>query len=233
MNINGDWTRFFLVFGIQSALGITFLVLAYKILKRKRSKITIYLGAFFIIEFLVVFNNVVIIILPFSPIVVLLYLLAYFLYNFAIVFYILFLLSFFQEQLNLNIQKQIILVIFYSFIIFCLLALPEGIKFKVNENWRPQWSWMFLILNYVVITLLYNIPIIFFSHKLYSKFENPRLKKRIKYLLLGTGLLMIHAYGLVLYNTWENEIFRTIWSFYAPLIMISAYFLYYGIGKNM
>ncbi|MBD3215971.1 MAG: hypothetical protein GF311_25390 [Candidatus Lokiarchaeota archaeon] len=233
MNINGDWTRFFLVFGIQSALGITFLILVYKILKRKRSKITLYLSSFYISEFLVVLNNIVIIFLPFSFIVIFLYFLLYFVFYFAIVFYILFLISFFQEQLKFTGKKQIALVIFYSFIIICLLAFPEGITFKINGNWRPQWSWMFLILNYVVITLLYNIPILFFSYKLYSKFENPKLKKRIKYLLIGTGLLMIQAYGIVLYNTWENETFRMIWSFYTPFIMISAYFLYYGIGTNM
>jgi hypothetical protein len=233
MNINGDWTRFFLVFGIQSALGITFLVLAYKILKRKSSKIPLYLATFFIVEFLVVLDNVIIILLPFSNLVIVLYFLGTFLFYFAILFYILFLLSFFEEKLKFTRKKQIALVIFYSSIIFSLLTFPEGITFKVNGNWRPQWSWTFLILNYVVITLLYNIPILILSYKLYSKFENPKLKKRIKYLLLGTGLLMIQVYGVVMYNTWENETFRMIWSFYTPFIMISAYFLYYGIGTNM
>lgn len=232
LNISNDWTRVFLVLIFQMLIGFTFLIFAYKILKRKITKLTLYLAFFFLLESCAAFINAIIIGLDLSILVVFLYYLSYFILYFGLLFFLIFLISFFEEEFNLNYKKTGLVIIIYSVIIISVLNFPGGISFAMIDNWRPKWSWNFLIVSYVFISGFYTFPILFFSYKLLKYIQYKSFKKRIKFFLIGTSLMLFQLYGLVLYNTWESEIYRISWSFLTLINISTPILLYLGVGKD-
>ncbi|TFF94104.1 MAG: hypothetical protein EU543_02045 [Promethearchaeota archaeon] len=233
LTVNPDWTRIYFVFIFQLGMGIIFLVLSYKVLKRKFIQTSLYLGIFFIIESFLALNNAVIVLLEFSYLVLFLYYLSVFLFYFGVIFYLIFLLNFFKEEMKITNIRLVILIFFYAIFILFLIFFPKGIKFNLGNGWRPKWSWPFLIVNYLFLSFFYMIPISLLSYKLYGHIEYFSLKKRVRNTLIGTFGLLIQSYGLVLYNTWENQIFRLTWSIFTVINLASAILVYLGIGKDM
>ena len=129
--------------------------------------------------------------------------------------------------------RLVILIFVYAIFILLLIFFPDGIKFNLDNGWRPKWSWPFLIVNYLFLSFFYKIPISLLSYKLYGHIEYFSLKKRVRNTLMGTFGSLIQTYGLVLYNTWENQIFRLIWSIFTVINLASAILVYLGIGKDM
>jgi len=188
---------------------------------------------FIIIEIFLALNNAVIVFLEFNYLVLFLYYLSVFLFYFGVIFYLLFLLNFFKEEMKITNLRLVILILMYSIFILFLIIFPEGIKFNLDNGWRPKWSWPFLIINFFFLTFFYMIPISLLSYKLYGHMEYFSLKTRVRNTLIGTFGLLIQTYGLVLYNTWENQIFRLSWSIFTVINLFSAILLYLGIGKDM
>lgn len=233
INLNFNWTRYFLVFILQSLLVFTFIFFAYKVLKRKINKSTLYLAIFFLIESGAGIINIIYIGLEFNYLVVFLFHLSYFIFFFGLFFFLLFLLSFFEEEFNITFKKLTIIAAIYIISIILILNFPGGISFKINETWRPNWNWTFLFVLYIFITIFYTIPILFFSYRLFKYIQFESFRERVKFFLIGTCLLIFQMYGLVLYNTWNNEIYRIFWFFFSILNIASPIFLYLGVGKDI
>jgi len=72
-----------------------------------------------------------------------------------------------------------------------------------------------------------------FFKKLYNKFEKNELKKKFKYFTGGTYGMFLSSYGAVLYNTWQNPIFKLVWTFLSLIIIPSGILIYCGIARNL
>jgi len=117
---------------------------------------------------------------------------------------------------------------------FLLLMYPKGIKLSSETNWLPIFSWEFLVVFYVYFTAIIVIPTIYFSTKLYHKFKDPNLKKRLRFLISGTFEGFIVIYGTALFNTWQEPLFKFAWSLITVVLLFSlSIFIYYGIGSNL
>ena len=121
LTVNPDWTRIYFVFIFQLVMGIVFLVLSYKVLKRKFIQTSLYLGIFFIIESFLALNNAVIVLLEFSYLVLFLYYLSVFLFYFGVIFYLIFLLNFFKEEMKITNFRLVILIFVYAIFILLLI----------------------------------------------------------------------------------------------------------------
>lgn len=134
-------------------------------------------------------------------------------------------------DINFWLKRQNLIILTYAIINLFVLSIPGSITFNVGI---PAYSWVFLIITYIIFTLGTVIPTIVFSIKLYNTFEDKTLKRKLKYFFIGVIGMCFAFYGLMLYNTWFDSIFRSIWTIVVFFIVIPSMFLiYYGIGQNL
>jgi len=96
----------------------------------------------------------------------------------------------------------------------------------------PHWSWpLFLVFGLFIISFV-GIPQIILSVKIYNKIKDNGLKKRIKFYFVGLFGLTINLMGILLYNTWDNSVFKTIWPFLSLIAIFFGLGIYYGIGRQ-
>jgi hypothetical protein len=217
-----------------------FLILANKLLKRKKSMLTLTLSRYMILNALGYSLSFVSVIFAFIS-----YHLAYLMYLFTLYFTIFsqsFIIIF--SWLLSNLDKKFsyktyyLLIIIYVSItsyIFFGAYLFEGIKYGSHTGWRPVYTIEFFIVSWMYLTLFIIVPQIILTPRLLNAFEGEKLKKRIKQSIISFFLEYATIYSLVLYNTWtENSIFRLIF----PAInfvmgMIAAYYIYKSLGKEL
>ncbi|TFF88439.1 MAG: hypothetical protein EU549_03005 [Promethearchaeota archaeon] len=125
------------------------------------------------------------------------------------------------------------MIIFYGVSIFLILLFPNGININETTNWRPVYSWSFLILIYIYFTSLIFVPVMFFLIKLYKSFEDNNLKSKMKYFSMGIAGMVIIFLGSILYNTWRNTVFGIIWPIITLLIIPFGLLIYFGIGRDL
>ncbi|MFX0012480.1 MAG: hypothetical protein ACFE9R_19355, partial [Candidatus Hermodarchaeota archaeon] len=77
------------------------------------------------------------------------------------------------------------------------------------------------------------LPTIFYSISLYNKFEHKQLKKRWKYFIIGIFAYFFLYYGTSISNTLADPTFRLAWSLISLPTLISLYFIYYGVVKQI
>ncbi|TFF88920.1 MAG: hypothetical protein EU549_02135 [Promethearchaeota archaeon] len=133
-----------------------------------------------------------------------------------------------------SLKWDISILLLYAIGIIILFFIPGGIRINESTQWLPLYNWIFSSLLYVLFTLFITIPFSYYAIKILINFKEKSLRKKYKYFIIGSIGLFMALYGLVLYNTWQASIFRTIWSFIVFLIVIpSALLIYYGIGKDL
>ena len=225
---NSDWTRIFLVYGIQLILGIFFFYFGILIIKRNQNRIGRSLGCFYITIAGAAFLNALLILIRSNPAAFLLYFLILYLGFFSHSFLVIFIRN--LGQTNPNGFK---ILIGYALITFIILLYPEGFEYNKHTNWRPTFAFYFSILLILYYTFLLLIPILYYSKKVYNSFMDALLKQQLKYFLTGVLCLSFMFYGLLFYVFWDNYIYRIIWSFLAFLSIPSGFLIYYGIGRKI
>jgi len=220
-------------------ISIVFLYLGYKLLRRSRSRLSLTLSIFYILLGFSTLTNVAFLLLTPTQLDILLYIL-YFFISFTTIFGFIFILIFIHNLLKIesiySFKKYLLIIIIYGLCCFFLLiGVPEGITISDETNWTPVYSWNFLIAVYIFFTLSITITTLIYSIKLYNKFEDKNLKKKLRFFILGIFGMTIMFYGVVLFNTWnENVTFKSLWSILVIFIMVpSAYLIFYGIGQNL
>ncbi|MGB5909605.1 MAG: hypothetical protein WBH31_00290 [Promethearchaeia archaeon] len=219
-------------------IGIVFLFLAFKILKRSRSQLSLTLSVFYILIGIAVFINLTFLLITPTRIDILLFIL-YFLTSYLILFAFIFIVVFIHNLLKIDsiysFKKYSIIILVYGISCFMLLiAVPEGIRISSETNWVPLYSWTFLLVEYVFFTCFITISTLIYAIKLYNKFKDKNLKKKLRYFILGIFGMILILYLIVLNNTWQDITFKTVLSISSFFIMVpSALSIYYGIGQNL
>jgi len=228
-----DWIRLLFIFILHPYLGLLFIILAYKVLKRKKSRASITLSIFYVIAGAGLILNFIQFLARLAEIEIIIYLL-YFLSSFLIIFSSIFILIFINIILKVDFtnKKYILIVFFYAIGCILLHFFPGGITF--NEYWAPVYSWTFFIVANIFLTIFIALPIIFYSLKLSRTFTSQDLKRRLRFFLLGITALIFEFYGAILFNTWQEPIFRFIYGLLAIfLFILSGLLIYYGIGRML
>lgn len=225
--------RLIFIFLFYPFIAIFFLILIYKVLKRKRNRLSITLSMFFIIEDAGLILNFVYLLIEINKEEIILYLL-YFSSSIFVLFAPIFILVFINLLLKIDFTNKNYFIIIFFYAIGCILVhfIPRGITF--SEDWTPIYSLTFFIVILIFITLVIVVPTIFYSIRLLHKFTDRDLKKRIKMFLLGITEILFLLYGVVLFNTWQEPIFKYIYSIFVIFLLISSGLLiYYGIAKTL
>jgi hypothetical protein len=104
---------------------------------------------------------------------------------------------------------------------------------NASTDWKPEWSWPFLTYSFIICSSIAIVPTTYYSIKLYFKFEYKELKKKWKYFLVGIFAYFFLYYGTSISNTLADPTFRLIWSIASLPALISLYFVYYGVAKQL
>ncbi|MFW9930461.1 MAG: hypothetical protein ACFFD1_13790, partial [Candidatus Thorarchaeota archaeon] len=224
---NIDLARFIQIFLVQGLVGFFFLYLAYRILKRDAKGLSLILSCFYLSTTIGVVINIIYAFIFVEIIVLVLHFITYFFLCLSLIFLLLFVTVLMKSEKVITKKKQIFTLIIFSIAILVLLAFPNGITINETTNWKPKWSWPFLIYSFIICTSVV-IPTIYYSIKLYLRFEHQELKKKWKYFLIGMFSYYFLYYGTSISNALANDTFRIIWSIISLPSLISLYFVYYG-----
>lgn len=225
--------RLIFIFIFYPFVTIFFLILVYKVLKRKRNRLSITLSMVFIIENAGLILNFVYLLIEINKAEIILYLL-YFSSSIFVLFAPIFIFIFINILLRVDFSNKKYFIIVFSYAIGCILIhlIPGGITF--SENWTPIYSLTFFIVALVFITLAIVVPMILYSMRLYHNFIDRDLKRRVKMFLVGITEMISLLYGVILFNTWQDPIFKNIYSILVIFLLVSSGLLiYYGIAKTM
>jgi len=228
-----EWTRYFFVYILQVFVFIFFVIITFKILKRNRNRLTSILSTFYLLIAIGLFFNLILLPINNNPVSTILYFITYFLISFGQIFLIVFLRNLLNVDVDIDSKADLFIIFIYGLLISIPFFIPEGFSFNEATNWIPIYSWTFLAILYSILTVMIIVPSTILFKKLYNKFEKIELKKKLRYFTAGSYGMFFISYGAVLYNTWQNPIFKLIWTFLSLTIIPFAFLIYYGIAQNL
>ena len=230
-----DWQRLLIVLFSQGFAAIVFLVLAFRIVKRKRDRSTVLLFLFYFILSIGLIFNILFVLLTYTNNEMLLrtlYVLSAFFIAFPFAFNLVFINVILKLKENFTIKKMAIIIGAYGTIVLSLYLIPEGVTF--DSNWTPTYSVLLFVLIYVFFTIYISAPTIYYSARLYKLFLARNLKYRYRLYIIGIILMLATVYGGIFFVATYNQLFKTIYSVLAFLMEIAAGLLvYYGLGKDL
>ncbi len=179
------------------------------------------------------FFNLILIPIKNNPTSTILYFITFFIISFGQIFLIIFLRTLLNLDIDTTSKVDFFIIFVYGLLILIPFFIPEGFSFNESTNWIPIYSWNFLLVIYTIFTVMIIIPSTIYFKKLYNKFEKIELKKKLRYFTAGIYGMFFTSYGAVLYNTWQNPIFKVVWTFLSLIIIPSGLLIYYGIARNL
>ncbi len=227
-----DIARFIQIFMVQGLAGLFYLFIAYKILKREKKGLNLILSSFYICVALAVIINVVYAFIFVEEVVYILHVTTYYLLCFPLIFLLVFVLILLKSEEVFTPKLQLILIVVFGILLVGLWLIPNGVTINESTNWKPDWSLTYLLYSLIVCSLSI-FPTIFLSLKLYRKFEYKGLKKKLKYFLIGISGYFFLYFGTSISNTLNDPTFRIIWSLLSLPMLVSLYFVYFGVAKNL
>ena len=227
-----DFARFIQVYLVQGGFALFFLYMAYIVLKRGKKHLHLYLSSFYLTTAIGGILNIIYANIFDVTLVYIMHFLTYYLFCFSMVFLLLFTLILIKPTEKIKIKFQLVLLVIFGLLILGLLFIPNGIIIDESTNWKPDWSWIFFTYSIIVCTSMI-LPNLYYSIKIYTKFENEYLKKKLKYFLIGISAYFFLYYGTSFSNTLNNDTFRFIWSLISLPTLISLYLIYHGVGRQL
>ncbi len=228
-----DVARFIQIYIVQGIIGIIYLFISMKILKRNKVNLNYILCGFYIsisigtilnIIYASVFNEVVVHLLHF---------ITYFFFCFGQIFLLIFILILTKSNKLITLRTQLILIITFGILLLGLWFIPNGIIIDRTTDWKPVWSWEFLFYSYFICTIFTFIPSIYYSWKIYFKLQSRELRKKWIFFIIGLVSYYFLYYGTSLSNTLNNPEFRFIWSIISLFTIPTIYLIYYGVGREL
>jgi len=234
-------TRILQVYIIQGAVCLFFFFIGYKIIKRNRKK---RLNQIFALYFLIVAASLVINFF-YAPIedpnlqelARILNIFTIYFIVLSMAFLLIFIMIVNKSEKIINTRKQILIIIIYAAILSVLFFIPEPYGAKVEilpdgTQLAPVWGLVFVIYTLTIIGITIGITyrlcvVVFF------KFEDKSLQKKWRFFTLGMCFFWYVAIGTCINNFLNNETFRLIFGLTGIVIVVGAYLVYYGVGKQV
>lgn len=230
-----DLIRFIQVYIIQGMVCACFFFIVYKVLKRDTKRLNLVFSGFYICAGIGVFINFIYAPLTDELIVLILNFLTNYIITFGGIFLLVFTLILLRSEKILNTKKQLTIILTYGAILFGMVFfLPfGGVTINESTGWRPVWSLFFLAYVLAVSCVMAIVPTIYYSLKVYNKFEDITLKKRWKYYIIGTCGFFFITIGTFISNTINRDEIRLLWGIISLSVFLWAYLLYYGVGRQI
>lgn len=230
-----DTARILQIFIVQSIILVFFVFLALKILSHGKKRLNVTFSLFYIcIAIAAAINMIYALIFDETTVLIL-----NFMVNFFVAFGLTFLLNFnyqlLKSKFEFGLQKQIVIMIVYAGLLFLMIGfvLLGGVVINETTNWKPVWSIYFFLYVMIIISVFAIIPTIYSSFKVYLGFESKDIKKRWIFYLIGIIGFFSYMYGAFYINYLNDDSIRLIFSIYGLSVFLWAYFVYYGVGRQL
>jgi len=244
-----DIPRFIIIYVIQGVIVIYFSIMAYQIIRRRRQRLNLIFGAFFISVCIGNVLNMIYAVIPLHLVVIIeiLHLLTLFFIFFSIIFIPILNMIILESTLIYSVKRQNRHIILYGFLLFfgMLLLLiiqeifglqgPFSFGFDIDEN-GPKWSLIFFLYITLITFGFGVIPIISTNWKIYKSFEAGELKRKWRFYFIGSLGVFSVAYSIMIANLLQSFgvlWFRAVISFAGISIVLWAQLMYYGIGSKL
>lgn len=230
------FSRVIQVFIIFLGGGTFFLILSFLILRKNKLRLNYTMCGFFIFIFLGGLFNAIYVLLTThvdESIVIALHIITYIFFCVAQIFLLLFNLILWKSEKLISLKKQLIILGMYSALLFVLFFIPEGVRINENTYYRPQWNLQFFIYANIVWIGFAMIPALYISLKLYQAFEDPKIKKRWRIYVIGTIMIYVELFGVGVMILINDPFLRAIWNIYDVSVLIGAFFIYYGVVRQL
>lgn len=229
-----DIVRFIQIYIVQGSVGLFFLYLAYKILKRDTKRLNLIFSSFYICGATGVLLNFVYAPLTDELVVLTLYYMTVYFFLFSPIFLVVFMLILLKSEKVINTKKQLIIIIIYGVSLFGMIFIPEGVIINASTDWKPVWSIPYFIYTASIFSVMVIFSGLYYSMQIYKQFEDEQLKKKWKYFIFGICGIYTLVYGTLISNTINLQDFRTIWSLTSlGLALIPPYLIYIGVGRSI
>jgi hypothetical protein len=207
--------------------------MAIKILRRGTKRINVYLSCFYLSAGIGGLINIIYANLFQEVLVYILHFTTYYIFCFAMVFLLIFVLVLLKPESQFNFKTQMLILVIFGLLLLGLLIFPDGITINQSTDWRPSWSWSFYIYSFVLCSTAVILPTSYYSIRIYMKVDNKYLKKKWKFFQIGMYAYFFLFYGTSLSNTLNTDSFRFIWSLVSLPTLLATYLLYYGVGRQL
>lgn len=232
-----DLARIIQVYVLQLGVGgIFYILMALLILRRDRKRLNWIFSAFFLSVSIGTIINVIYAPLTIEPIVLVLHFMTYYLFCFAMVFLLIFDLILIKSEKIINSKRQLMIITIFAILLagqFFIGVLGGGITINESTDWKPVWSLPFFLYSVIVCFIFAIVPTINYALQIYKKFDDNTLRKKWKFFLIGIIWYYIFWFGTSLSNLLDIPLFRTLWALVGITVFISAYFIYYGVGRQI
>ncbi len=230
--------RFLTVYVAQGLLLAVFLYLAIRILLRDRKRLNVIFAGLYISPAISILFNFIYAPLTDESIVQLLNFFTNFAAIYAPIFIVVFDLILLKSEKIITTGKQLAILITYGIVLLCtgiFLQFPGyGVVINDATNWTPVWSIPFFVYVVLILTCCATIPALFFSIKIYQKFEDEELKKKWRFFIYGFIALMTFMYAIFVSNTLANANFRLIIGVIGIILaLLGGFLVYFGVGKQI
>lgn len=203
------------------------MILAFKLIKRYKSDLTVVLSSFYVIGAFGLIANLIYFPLRIPLIVYILYFITLFSVLYCQIFLVIFNILLYKKEMDYSFKRILLITLFYGILLFVVISFLGGFVINGQTNWRPVFTWWFLLTIYLIMTLCTILPFTYYLFKLHLIFQDNTIKNKLRLWLIGFWGFAILMYGTLLMNTWDNDIYRLTWSIiYFPIAICSAFIMY-------
>ncbi|MHA2182185.1 MAG: hypothetical protein ACXAAH_12265 [Promethearchaeota archaeon] len=149
-----DFARFIQIYVIQGLFAVFFLFMSYKIIKRGKKRMNLYLSSFYLFSGIGGIINIIYANLFQEVIVYALHFTTYYLLCFALVFVLVFVILLVKPTNTFNTKTQLFVLVIFGILLLGLLLIPNGININPSTNWKPVWSWGFFFYSFTICTII-------------------------------------------------------------------------------
>ena len=226
-----DPITWFQVYVIQGCIFAFFLVMAIKVLKRGNDRIYRIFSGFYICICAGFFTNFIFVLFLIQPLVWFLYLLTMYFLNLGVIFLTVFTMMLRSGEFSK--KKQNVIIILFAILLIGMFLIPDGLYIAEDNNWHPEYSDE-LIIFFLSVASIAFIPALYNTVQIYKSIKEPMLKKRWKYFILGIIFVGTYGFGtLITYKITLGVILIPYGIATFILMLLSSYFLYYGMAKKL
>jgi hypothetical protein len=230
--------RVITIYVAQMVVCLWFAYLAYRILKRDRKRLNLIFAGFYISGVIGNIFNFIYGPIPNEGIVLVLNYLTNFGLFYAPIFLVVFDLMLLRSEKVINTFKQLVILIGYGVLMFCMIFFVItpgwGVTLNASTGWAPVWELPFFLYVISIESIFAVGPVFYLSFRVYKKFEDEQLKTKWKKFIYGFSAMMFFVYAIFISNFLNISIVRTIAVGIGLICAIGGgYLMYSGVGRQL
>ena len=230
--------RVITIYVAQMLVCLSFAYLAYRILKRDRKRLNIIFAGFYLSGVIGNIFNFIYGPIPNEGVVLVLNYLTNFGLFYAPIFLVVFELMLLKSEKVINTMKQLLILIGYGVLMFCMIFFVItpgwGVTLNASTNWSPVWELPFFLYLICIESIFAVGPVLYLSFRVYNKFEDEQLKTKWKQFIYGFCALIFFVYAIFISNYLNISIVRTIAvGIGIVCAIVGGYLMYNGVGRQL